>query len=154
MQKYLEPGNAESMTTIDDAGRFMIAAGRVMERVGSERFAPYGLTISDVAPLMRLVQLGPMTPGELLESSTLLTSAPVVSHSMNRLEDAGLIKRREHASDGRKVVVEATDAGRRIAVDLHREVHELSVEFYTPLNDDEIAQLRSLLLRCLEPHLH
>ena len=153
MQKYLEPGTAESMTVIDDAGRFMIAAGRAMERIGSERFAPYGLTISDVAPLLRLVQLGPMTAGELLESSTLLTSAPVVSHSINRLEDAGLVTRRAHESDGRKVVVEATDAGRRIATDLHREIHDLSVEFFAPLSDDETARLRSLLLRCLEPHL-
>jgi hypothetical protein len=69
------------MSTLDDAGRFTVAAGRLMERDGAKRFKQYGLTLSDMALLARLVRLGPMTPGEFLESSVLLSAAPVVSHT-------------------------------------------------------------------------
>ena len=153
MPKFSEVGAESGMTILDDAGRFTIAAGRMMERDGTERFKKYGLTLSDVAPLARLVQLGPMTPTELLESSVLLTSAPVVSHSINRLEQAGLAVRAPHQSDGRSTVVEATDEGRAIFADLHREILELQAAFFAPLTDREIGELRSLLLRCLDAQL-
>jgi len=137
----------------DDAGRFTIASGRAMERQGQERFKPYGLTVSDVAPLLRLVHLGPMTPGDLLESSLLLTSGPVASHSIKRLESAGLVTRRPHPEDGRKVVVEATDRGRDLESKFHQQVAEIQGEFFSPLTKRELAQLTELLRRCLLNHL-
>lgn len=150
MQKYLDPGSEQAMTTLDDVGRFTIAAGRLLERGGNERFKAYGLTISDVAPLARLVQLGPMTPTELLDSSLLLTSAPVASHSINRLVESGLATRRPHESDGRKAVVEATAEGRAMMGDLHRAIRDAQIEFFAPLTQDELTTLRALFLRCIE----
>ena len=148
--RFSDTGIESGMTVLDDAGRFTIAAGRMMERDGADRFKKYGLTVSDVAPLARLVQLGPMTPSELLASSVLLTSAPVVSHSINRLEKAGYVVRAPHESDGRSTVVEATEEGRAVFADLHREIDELQGAFFEPLDDDELIQVRELLLRCLE----
>ena len=150
MQKFTQAGSESSMTVLDDAGRFTIAAGRMLEREGAGRFKKYGLTVSDVAPLARLVQLGSMTPTELLAASVLLTSAPVVSHSINRLESAGLVARVPHQSDGRSTVIEATDAGREAFQELHREILELQGQFFAPLSDEELAVIRRLLLRCLE----
>ena len=150
MPKFSEPGLESPMTALDDAGRFTIAAGRIMERDGAERFGKYGLTVSDAAPLARIVQLGPLTPSELLSASILLTSAPVVSHSINRLERAGFVVRRPHESDGRKTLVEATEEGRKVFVDLYREIQELQQDFFAPLDEDEVRQIRTLLLRCLE----
>ena len=146
MRKDLEP----TFTLLDDAGRLMIAAGRALERRGAERFLPYGLTVSDVAPLMRLTQLGPMTPTSLLEAELLLSSSPVVSHSLRRLEAAGLVIRRPHETDGRKVVIEVTEAGRDTADRLHREIQDLQEEFFAPIPESELATLRDILLRCLE----
>jgi DNA-binding MarR family transcriptional regulator len=153
MQKYLDPGSEESMSILDDAGRFTIAAGRFLERDAAERFKRLGLTVSDTAPLTRLVQLGPMTPGELLESSVLLSSAPVVSHSLNRLERAGLVSRRPHDTDGRMKVVEATDAGRDILVLVLKDIYEFLADFFDPLTEEELSQFRMLLLRCLDRRL-
>jgi DNA-binding MarR family transcriptional regulator len=150
MRKYLDPGSEEAMTTLDDVGRFTIAAGRLLERGGNERFKVYGLTVSDVAPLARLVQLGPMTPTELLESSVLLTSAPVASHSINRLVQSGLATRKPHESDGRKSIIEATAEGRAAMVDLHRAIRDAQTEVFAPLTPEELTTLRSLLLRCIE----
>ncbi len=149
VQKYLDPGSEEAMTALDDVGRFTIAAGRWLERTGNDRFKSYGLTISDVAPLARLVQLGPMAPKELLESSVLLTSAPVASHSIKRLVEAGLVVRRPHESDGRRFIIEVTDRGREVMRELHGEIHETQSEFFAPLAADELVVLRSLLLRCM-----
>lgn len=153
MQKRFDAGAAEPFSELDNAGRYTIAAGRLLERAGSERFKHYGLTISDVAPLIRLVQIGPMTAGELLQSMVLLTSAPVVSHSVNRLEKAGLARRRPHESDRRKVVIEATQKGRRFERELRREIHELQAEFFEPLTKDELSQLDAMLRRCLDARI-
>jgi DNA-binding MarR family transcriptional regulator len=153
MQKYLDPGSEESMSILDDVGRFTIAAGRFLERDAAERFKRLGLTVSDTAPLLRLVQLGPMTPGELLESSVLLSSAPVVSHSLNRLERAGLVFRRPHDTDGRMKVVEVTEAGREALVLVYKEIHEFLGDFFDPLTEEELSQLRTLLSRCLQRRL-
>jgi DNA-binding MarR family transcriptional regulator len=129
VQKHVDPGSQESRLTLDDAGRFTVAAGRLMERDGAERFKQYGLTLSDMPLLARLVRLGPMTPGEFLESSVLLTAVPVASHSLNRLELAGLVSRRPHDTDGRMKVVEATAAGRQVLVLVHKEIQELQAVF-------------------------
>jgi len=153
VQKYFDPGAEESMSTLDDVGRFTIAAGRFLERDAAGRFKQLGLTVSDTAPLLRLVQLGPMTPRELLASSVLLSSAPVVSHSLNRLERAGLVTRRPHDTDGRMKVVEVTEAGREALVLVFDEIHGFLGDFFDPLTAEELAQLRTLLLRCLERRL-
>jgi len=139
--------------TLDDAGRFTVAVGRLMERDGAERFKQYGLTLSDMPLLARLVRLGPMTPGEFLESSVLLTSASVVTHSLNRLEQAGLVSRRPHDTDGRMKVVEATEAGREMLVLVLKDIYEFLSDFFDPLTEEELSQYRTLLLRCVERRL-
>ena len=153
MQKFLDPGSEEAMSILDDAGRFTIAAGRILERDAAERFRRLGLSVSDTAPLTRLVQLGPMTPGEIQESSVLLTSASVVTHSLNRLEQAGLVSRRPHDTDGRMKVVEATEAGREMLVLVLKDIYEFLSDFFDPLTEEELSQFRTLLLRCVERRL-
>ena len=133
----------------DDASRFTLAAGRAMEREGRRRFAQYGLTLSDVAPLVLLAQTGPMTPTAILERELLLTSAPVVSHSINRLVEAGFVRRQNHSADGRSVLLEITDAGLAVERDLVREIEELQSEFFSPLTQTEAAQFSEYLRRCL-----
>ena len=130
----------------DDASRFTLAAGRAMEREGRRRFAQYGLTLSDVAPL---AQTGPMTPTAILERELLLTSAPVVSHSINRLVEAGFVRRQNHSADGRSVLLEITDAGLAVEQDLVNEIEELQSEFFSPLTQTEAAQFSEYLRRCL-----
>jgi DNA-binding MarR family transcriptional regulator len=145
MAKYLD-------TPFDDpsdATRFIVAAGRALEVLGRRSFTPYGLTISDVAPLVRLVLVGPATPSELLHSTILLTSPPVVTHSINRLEAADLVERRANAEDGRSVVVAATDAGREVAAELVDVIHDFSEGFLRPLSEDEVVLLRDMLVRCM-----
>lgn len=139
--------------SFDDVGRFTIAAGRALEREGQRRFKSRGLTVSDVAPLLTLAEFGALTPTELLNSSVLLTSAPVVSHSLNRLESAGLIRRRTNDEDGRSVVVEITERGRRYEFDLADQVLDIQSSFFAPLTAEEQSVLVELMKRCLVHHL-
>lgn len=129
----------------------ILVAGRAMDAFGRRSFARHGLTISDLAPLTVLDRVGPMTPKQLQASSPLLNSPQVVSHSVNRLVDAGLATRTPNPDDRRSVIIEATDRGRAISDELLAEIEEHSTEFLAPLDRDEIIQLRDLLAKCLEP---
>ena len=59
--------------------------------------------------------------------------------------------RRPDPTDGRKVRCEVTAAGRTAAVELLRVLDELTEAFFAPLDVEEVARLRDLLARCLDP---
>ncbi|MDJ0791302.1 MAG: MarR family transcriptional regulator [Acidimicrobiia bacterium] len=136
----------ESETT-----RLILVAGSEMDALGRRLFAPYGLTKSDVAPLTILDQFGPLTPKQLQASSPLLNSPQVVSHSVNRLLDAGMVTRTKNDADGRSVLIAITDKGSEIVSILLEQLQESSADFLEPLSTDEIALLRDLLTRILGP---
>ncbi len=139
----------EGEPRFDDASRFTLAAGRAMERAGRERFGKYGLTLSDVAPLVVLAESGAMTPSEILRESILLTSAPVVSHSLNRLEAAGFVRRTSDELDGRRVHIEITAKGLATEKQLVEEISQLQAEFFAPLSEAEIRRISEYMRRCL-----
>jgi DNA-binding MarR family transcriptional regulator len=59
-----------------------------------------------------------MTPGELTSELQMTTSN--VAASLRPLEAAGAVRRRRDPDDGRRVFVEATDAGRDLVADYRR----------------------------------
>lgn len=145
-----DPGEI-ALSLASDTSRLILVAGRAMEALGRASFAPYELTISDVAPLTILDQLGPLTATQLLATSPLFTSSQAVSHSLNRLEKAGYVTRTKSGSDGRSVNVAITASGRAIAGELLDVIEVFSVEFLSPLSDAEVRVLRDLLVRCVDP---
>ncbi|UFU03617.1 MarR family transcriptional regulator [Ruania suaedae] len=60
--------------------------------------------------LGNVVTNGPLTPGELAAREHV--QPPSMSRMIRTLEEAGLLARTTHPSDGRQVLVTATDAGR------------------------------------------
>jgi DNA-binding MarR family transcriptional regulator len=138
------------LSPVNEASRLILLAGRAMDALGRSNFSPYGLTISDVAPLTILDQLGPLTPTQLLASSPLFTSSQVVSHSLNRLEKAGFITRKKATTDGRSVNVAVTERGRAMSGELLDVIGAFSADFLSPLSNDEVLVLCDLLGRCVD----
>ena len=96
------------------------AIARVYSRFRSER-AEGELGDAAVEVLTGLVKSGPMTLTRLSERGHVTTGS--MSQTINRLADGGYLTRRKDPGDGRRVLLEATESGRRIgaAARAHRE---------------------------------
>src|SRR5688572_5453335 len=74
-------------------------------------FAAAGLTIPQISAMYVLTFEGPTSVTTLTERLDLSLSA--TSHLVQRLVEAGLVRREEHSEDRRQKVLTLTPAGRR-----------------------------------------
>jgi DNA-binding MarR family transcriptional regulator len=77
------------------------------------------------------------------------TSRQAVSQLARAIEEAGLIERLPHPTDGRSVVVRHTDAGRRILLDALEVMSAIEVEYSRRSGKTELAELKRLLAHLL-----
>ncbi len=68
--------------------------------------ARIGVTVTDMQVIESLASSGPMTAGQLADLTGLTTGA--ITGMLNRLEEAGLVRRERDPSDGRRVIVQLT----------------------------------------------
>lgn len=113
-------------------------AVRIEESINA-RARKYGLKVSEIRVLMRLLDHGDMRVGELAELTSLEASA--LSHTLRRIGEAGWISRMRAASDNRQVLVSLTPKGKRLARLLHPHIRR-----YNDVASRDIppAQLRAL----------
>ncbi len=112
------------------------------------RLEDWGLTLSEAAVLLVLSEIRALPQTTLGERVGLERSS--ASELLRGLEEEGLVEVRPHASDGRKHTVVLTEAGQEEADSLAQPLRAAQDDFLAPLDEDERAQLRSLLER-LEP---
>ena len=85
----------------------------------------------------------PITPG-LIAERAIVSSASATS-VLDTLEKRGLLVRRPHPDDGRKLVIDLTDAGRAIIDQVLPGIHTLETRVMSVLTPAERAQLMRLL---------
>lgn len=78
------------------------------------------------------------------------TSRQAVSQLVRTIEEAGLVERLPHPTDGRSVVVRHTDAGRRILLDALEVMSAIEAEYAERAGEAEVAGLKRLLSHLLE----
>lgn len=88
----------------------MRALQAALDRFDRQAATRMGLGCNDAAALRLLVEQGPATPAAIM-AELAITSGSVTA-LIDRLERAGLARRRPHESDRRSLVVESSDAGR------------------------------------------
>jgi DNA-binding MarR family transcriptional regulator len=71
---------------------------------------------------------------------------------LDELEEAGLVERRRDPGDRRRHLVSLTAEGRKTLGKLRAIVKRLEEEFLAPLDDEQRAQLHSLLLQLARYH--
>jgi DNA-binding MarR family transcriptional regulator len=69
-----------------------------------------GINVTDVQCVNLLQLRGPMTPGQLAEAM-FLTTGGAITAVIDRLEKAGMVRRRRDEADRRRVIVEAAEGG-------------------------------------------
>ena len=104
-----------------------------------------GLTYPQYLVLLTLWET-PLQVGEIAERLRLASHA--VSPMLDRLEQHDLVRRTRPDGDGRVVLVELTDAGRRL--EAHAAQVQEHVRCATMLEPDEVDRLRSDLHALLE----
>ncbi|HVM00283.1 MAG TPA: MarR family transcriptional regulator [Egibacteraceae bacterium] len=113
----------------------------------ADELRPLGLSPSAFNVLMALRN----TPGRTLEpcqlSERLLVSRPSITGLLDTLEGKGLVTRRPHEHDRRRVIVSLTPAGNAL-LERHLPAHYAELNaLFEELSDDDLATLVSLLRR-------
>jgi len=121
-----------------------------LERALQESFSDFGLTVGDFDVLATLRRSGPpyqLSPTELF--NTLMVSSGTMTHRIDRLEQAELVKRIPDPSDRRGMLIQLTDPGfQRIeqAVEAHLSNEH---QILGPLDASEREVLIQLLRKLL-----
>ncbi len=109
--------------------------------------ARIGVTVTDMQVIESLTSTGPMTAGQLAELTGLTTGA--ITGMLNRLEEAGLVRRERDPEDGRRVIVRLspdTDQIRGIGP-LFAAIGKAWEEQTSRYDDEQIAFLVDFLKR-------
>lgn len=90
------------------ATRLRLAVVRLNRRLRAQG-SDSKITLSQLSAMSCLHTAGALTPGELAAKEGV--QPPSMTRVIGALEDAGLVHRRAHPTDGRQAIVELTEAG-------------------------------------------
>lgn len=125
-----------------------------LERAIQETFSQFGLTVGEfdvLAALRRSGQPYQLSPTELF--NTLMVSSGTMTHRIDRLEQAELVKRIPDPNDRRGTLIELTDKGFSIiekAVEAHVINEHRILSVLEETEREALAQLLSKLLVSFE----
>ncbi|WP_194909074.1 MarR family winged helix-turn-helix transcriptional regulator [Catenulispora rubra] len=133
------------------AAELQLVVGRTARSLRQAHAVGY-VALSELSVLSRLEREGPDSPSSLAEAERVRPQAMAVT--LATLEERGLVSRRQHPGDGRRVVIAVTDAGRTLLVDrrsesVRRIAAVLETEF-TPAERDAMLAVLPLLNRLAE----
>lgn len=112
MTSTVDPGHRVSVSTDAElASVLRLAVARLNRRLRTER-SPDALSPTLVAVLATLDRLGSLTPGRLAAAEAV--RPPSMTRTVAHLEQAALVRRDPHPTDGRQVLVVLTAAGREV----------------------------------------
>ena len=132
------------------AGELRLSLTRAVRRLRLERSSER-ITDGQYAALAALANRGPMTPTALAEDQHV--QPPPMTRTINVLAEAGLVRRDDHPTDRRQVVVTITDAGLAEVKETRRRRNEwLAKRLATlePAEREVLAQASVILRRLVE----
>lgn len=134
-------------TPLETVGRVLVLA-QYLDRSVNAALAEHGLSLGQFDILATLRRRGKLTPGQLMES--VMLSSGGMTNRLDRLEEAGLIRREADPDDRRGVVVFLTKKGREL-IDAATETRFAEAKNSAPpLNAREMKELAGLLRTWLE----
>lgn len=110
--------------------RLELAVSRVLE----EHAGRAGLTFADYLVLGVVRRSPGARSAPTAIASTLGRTTGGMTLTLDRLEGAGLVRRTRHPDDGRRVVIELTAKGRRLATSVNEALHEWEASLDLPVD--------------------
>jgi DNA-binding MarR family transcriptional regulator len=98
------------------------------------------LTPSTTSALATINRRGPMTLGELAAREHV--AAPTVTRIVEKLQRAGLVQRRTSERDGRVVLVDVTEEGRALMLEVRSRRTRWLVSHLETFSEDDLEALR------------
>ena len=146
-----------SHTEASDAVRLATAVSRLRSRIRAEAgMRSTGIPISQLAVLGRVIDEGPTTAAALAAGEHVTQQA--IAQSLATLKERGLVEKQADPSDGRKSLVTATAAGRKLRETLTASREEwLTQAIDAAVKPEERPLLREaieLLERIADVNLH
>jgi DNA-binding MarR family transcriptional regulator len=137
------PVTAERRTADELARTLREAIQRLNRRVRQTR--PVGdLTFSQLSALTSLQLAGALTPRELADTERV--QPPTMTKIVGKLEERGLVVRTPHPTDGRQVILSATEQGRTVYAEYEQARNEWLARQLATLGPDD----RDVLARAAE----
>jgi DNA-binding MarR family transcriptional regulator len=121
------------------------AADLLVKRI-ADLVQPFGLSPSSALVLGILADSEAALPPNEIADRLILSRASVTS-LLDSLERRGYVRRTPHPTDRRMLLIELTDAGRRIAREFRLVVHRHQKEWMSTLTEREQDQLVRILHR-------
>ena len=97
---------------VELAAHLRMSVMRLARRLRQLDVAADGVTLSQLSAIYVLIGQGPMTVGDLAAAEKV--QPPTMTRLVTRMEEDGYLRRSPHPTDGRVVIVQATDAGARL----------------------------------------
>ncbi|GEP70369.1 MarR family transcriptional regulator [Cellulomonas soli] len=120
------------------AAELRVSLSRASRRLKAER-GDADLPDPQFNVLAFLHRDGPMTPGQLAEAEHV--QPPSMTRTVNCLVELGFVRKDEHPTDGRLVVVSLTDAGRAEVLETRRRRDAWLTSRLTAMTPDERDRL-------------
>jgi DNA-binding MarR family transcriptional regulator len=98
------------------------------------------LTITQLSALTSLELAGALSPRELAEMERI--QPPTLTKIVAKLEERGLVQRTPHPTDGRQVILSATEVGRAVVAETKRARDEWLAQRLATLTADERDTLK------------
>ena len=136
-------------SALEVVGRVIVIA-QLLERSVNASLEPLGLSLGQFDILATLRRQGPegkMTPTQLMKS--VMLSSGGMTNRIDRLEQAGLIRRESDPADRRGVVVGLTKKGRELIDRATETRFEEAKESQPPLNGKATKELADILRKWL-----
>jgi len=108
----------------------------------------YQLTGPQLVCLQSLARSGPIAPSKL--ASAISLSHPTVTGILDRLERRNLVTRTRLPDDRRRVEVDLTEEGRKLAEKAPLPLHERFAARFTQLSEEEQAKIDEVLNHVVE----
>ncbi len=123
-----------------------------LERVGGAVIAAHGLTSMAAFNVLTVLHGADEPLGPSTLADRMVVTRATMTGVIDALERRGLIRRRTHAVDGRRKLVEITDEGRSIIDAVLPHIHAVEREVFACLTEREQAALLRLVGK-LSDHL-
>ena len=128
----------------------LVRVGLAVTGVLEEHAGRSGLTFADYLVLGVVRRSPDQRSAPTAIATTLGRTTGGMSLTLDRLESAGLVVRRRHPDDGRRVVVELTTSGRRLAASVNAALHEWEAALELPVPVATVVELLDDLTAAIE----